>query len=202
MTEITKLDSMYQLSKQYEDALLLVDDDWVLTDEALKLLHSSELDIKKKSENIFWVIRNLDQRITNMTEEKAYINKKQNVLKKNMEKLRDLIKMWLDTIWVEVDKKWKKSQKISTDKWSCFYKFSENVTYKDEEIDDKYKKTIQNLKLKLSLEEIKLKYPELIEIEEIETFDYELLKFDYDRAETEKPKWIIVEEIKILTIKD
>jgi hypothetical protein len=27
------------------------------------------------------------------------------------------------------------------------------------------------------------KYPELVEITEKETFDYELLKFDYDRVE-------------------
>lgn len=204
MTEIVKLDSMYKLSKQYETALSMVDEDWVLTDEALELLNSSKLDIVKKSESIFWVIRNIEARIENMKNEKEYINWKQNILKKNVEKLKDLVRMWLDTIWVEVDKNWKKSQKIKTDKWSCYYTFKEEVIYNDEEIEDKYKVKKQSLKLKFTLEEIKEKYPELIEIEEIETFDYELLKFDYDRseAEWEKPKGIKVWEIKTLNIRN
>lgn len=204
MTEIVKLDSMYKLSEQYETALSMVDEDWVLTDEALELLNSSKLDIVKKSESIFWVIRNLEARIENMKNEKEYINWKQNILKKNVEKLKDLVRMWLDTIWVEVDKNWKKSQKIKTDKWSCYYTFKKEVIYNDEEIEDKYKVKKQSLKLKFTLEEIKEKYPELIEIEEIETFDYELLKFDYDRAEAEweKPKGIKVWEIKTLNIRN
>lgn len=196
-----ELDSMYELTETYKQALSLVDDDWVLTDEAIELLHSSELDIVKKSEAIFWVLRNMEAKVKMYTDEKEYLNKRQKSIKNNIEKLRELVKMWLDTIWLQFDKNGKKSQKLTTDKGSCYYTFKENVIYNDDEIDDKYKVTKKEYKLVLSLEELAQKYPELVEVTEKETFDYELLKFDYDRVEWEKPKGIVVEEIKTLTIK-
>ena len=204
MTEIIKLDSMYNLSKEYETALSMVDEDWVLTDEALELLNSSKLDIIKKSENIFWVIRSLEAREINLKNEKQYLNSKQNILKNNIEKLRQLVSMWLDTIWATIDDKWKKTQKITTDKWTCYYIFKEEVKYNESEIEEKYrvKKTKLRMSDKFDLEKLKEIAPDMVEMVEFEEIDYDLLKFDYTRAEEwNKPKWVQILENKTLTIK-
>ncbi len=149
MTEITpKLDSMYKLTKTFENAITMVDEDWVLTDEALELMYKTEMNITQKTESIFWVLRTLEARVDMMKEEKSYINSKQNILKKNIEKLKEVIKLWLDTIPVELDKKGKKTQKIKTDRWTAFYKFSDNFQYNTEEIEDKYR--VKKKKLQIS----------------------------------------------------
>jgi len=202
----TKLDSMYQLAKTFETALNLVDEDWVLTDEALTIITKTEMDITQKTENIFKVLRFLESQVEMMTEEKNYINWKQRVVKNNIERIRKLLSLWLDTIWASMDKEWKKSQSIKTLKWTVFYKFSENVEYKKEEIAPEYiiKKTKLRMSESFNFERIKEIAPEMVEEVEIEEIDYEKLRFDYDRAKRdwkELPKWIIITEDKSLNVR-
>lgn len=206
MTEWKKLDCMYKLAKSFESALSMVDEDGVLTEEAIDLISKSEIDITQKTENIFKVVRFLESQVKLMTEEKSYINWKQNIIKKNIEKVRGLMKLWLDTIWVEVDKNWKKAQKIKTLKWTAFYSFKEKVEYKKEEIDKSY--VIKKTKLKPSedftLEKLQELAPELVEVVEYEEIDYEKLEFDYKRAMKngeDLPEWIDIIEEKTLSLR-
>jgi len=208
-----KIDCMYKLVKTFETAITMVDENWEITPEWIELINKSEMDITQKTENIFKIYRMYESQIELMKDEKAYINKKQNILKKNIEKLRELISMWLDTIMPEVDKKWKKTQSIKTLKWTAFYSFKEEIEYKKEEIEEKYiiKKTKIRLSDNFSIEKLKEIAPEMVEEVEYEEIDYELLKFDYERAisnnsnnenqEILPPKWIYKEEQKTLSIR-
>lgn len=208
-----KLDCMYKLAWNLENALTMVDEDWVLTDEAIALISEAKMDITQKTENIFKFFRFLESQVTIMKDEKKYIDKKKKTIENNIEKIRKLMQMWLDTVWVETDKKWKKTQKIKTLKWSVYYTFKENVSFDSEEIEEKY----INKKIKLSfsddftLELLLEKCPELVEKTEIEETDFELLRFDYDRAiknnseewneKIEVPKWIKIWEDKNLCVR-
>ncbi len=212
MTE-NKLWSMYELTKTFENAISMVDEDWCLTDEAVALISWAKMDITQKTENIFKVIRFMTAQVEMMTAEKSYINWKQNTVKKNIAKIRELMALWLDTVWAETDKKWKKTQKIKTLKWTIFYKFSENVEYNNEEIEEKY--VIKKEKLKFadgfSLEELQKVAPKMVEVVKFTEIDHEQLKFDYERAvknnedstnkKVELPKWITIKEEKTLSVR-
>ena len=214
MTE--KLESMYQLTKTFEQALTMVDEDWVLTEEAIELISKSEMDITQKTENIFKITRYLQAQVDMMKEEKKYIWTKQKYVENNIERIRKLFALWLDTVPVEVDKKWKKSQKIKTNKGSVYYTFKENYEYNTEEIPEKYKLKKKKIRLadNFTIEKLQKAAPELVEEIEYEEIDYELLKFDYERAiknedgwdfqdqeEAEVPKWIIQVESKTLNVR-
>lgn len=201
-----KIGSMYELTKTFQEAIEMTDSDGVLTDKALALISESKMDITQKTENIFKVKSFLEWQIEMMTNEKSYINWKQKVHKNNVERIKKLIQMWLDTVWIETDKKGKKIQKIKTLKWSAYYTFTEDVKYNDEEIASKYKKIVKKPRFSdnFTLELLAEKCPELVEIQDIEEIDYELLKFDYERALKNEwdewfeipPRWITIEETK------
>lgn len=179
-----KLDCMYKLAKNFEDALEMVDEDWVLTDEALAFISEAKMDITQKTENIFKILRFFEWQVEMMTAEKNYINSKQKFRKNDIERIKKLLKMGLDTVSVEEDKKGKKTQKIKTLKWSAYYTFKESVSYDSEKIDKSY--LLKKKKLKFSdtftLEALQKVAPEMVEEVETEVVDYEKLRFDYDRA--------------------
>ena len=202
----TKLDCMYKLTKNFEDALKIVDEDWVLTKEAVELIAWAKMEITQKTENIFKLIRTWESQIDAMKDEKSYINSKQNSLKKNVAKLRELIELWLDTVWAKVDKKWKKTQSIKTNKWTAFYKFQEKVEFDKEKIDKSYieKKKKLNFSDDFTMEKLQEVAPELVEEVEYEEIDYEKLEFDYRRAKKkweDLPEWIDIIENKTLSLR-
>jgi len=197
-----KLGSMYELTKSFETALEMVDEDWVFTDEAIQLIAQAEMDITQKTENIFKVMRFLQSQVDMMKGEKKYIWTKQKYVENNIERIRKLLALWLDTIAPETDKKWKKSQKIKTNKGSVYYTFKENFEYDVEQIPEKYR--IKKKKIKMndnfSFEKLlEMKY-EWVEETEYEEIDYELLKFDFERDEV-KPGGIIKQETKTLNVR-
>lgn len=200
--QTTALSSMYSLTKEFEQAMVNVDEDWVFTDEAIEMIHQAKMDITQKSENIFKVLRYLNGMVDMMKEEKKYIWSKQKVTENNIERIRGLLAMWLDTITPEVDKKGKKTQKIKTLKGSVYYTFKDNFEYDVEKIPEKYriKKTKLRFAEDFTLEKLQELDPKMVEEVAYEEIDYDLLKFDYDRDET-KPEGITKTESKTLNVR-
>jgi hypothetical protein len=169
-------------------------------------MSEAKMDITQKTENIFKVLRFLESQIWIMKDEKKYIDWRKKSIENNIERIRKLMQMWLDTVWTETDKKGKKTQKVKTLKGSIYYIFKENVSYNNDEIDKSYiikkKKIVMTDEFSLEkLLEMKYKWVKEVGCDEI---DYEKLRFDYDRAiknNDEAPKWITIWEDKTLCIR-
>lgn len=137
--------NLYEITQSYKQALSLVDEDWVITDEWLELLQESGLELKEKSMNICKVLQNFDSNIDAIKEEEKRLKKLRLSYEKNHERLKswlshNLQDAWLTTIDVWIFKLWLRK--------------SESVIVEDEDsIPDEYKSMV----MKFNIDKVAIK---------------------------------------------
>lgn len=145
---------LYEITKNYENALNMVDSDWVLSDEALQILDNMDISIKDKSNWICKVLQNIEWSISSIDNEIERLNKLKKSYKSNKDRLKEYIKFNLEKMWIE---------KIDTDLFKISFRKSESVEITDEDtISKEYKKEITTMKVdKTSIKEALKEWKEI-----------------------------------------
>jgi len=89
---------LYEITKQYSEALTMVDDEWCITEDAIALLDKTDKDIETKGENIAIVNQEMDNNIQMIDNEVARLQKMKKVIKNNQNRLKEYLAMNLQML--------------------------------------------------------------------------------------------------------
>jgi len=151
---------LYDIKKQYLEAITLIDEDWVLTDEALILLDKTELEIKEKSQNIIYILNDFDSKTNLLEKEIERLTKLKTSIIKNEDRLKDYLKNTMFDMWIT---------EIQTDFNKINFRKSTQTIIEDDSLLNEYKKekityTIDKTAIKKDIEagkEVKWAYIEI-----------------------------------------
>jgi len=151
---------LYDIKRQYLEAITLIDEDWVLTDEALVLLDKTELEIKEKSQNIIYILNDFDSKTTLLEKEIERLTKLKTAISKNEDRLKDYLKNTMLDMWIS---------EIETDFNKINFRKSTQTIIEDDSLLNEYKKekityTIDKTAIKKDIEagkEVKWAYIEI-----------------------------------------
>lgn len=119
------MQNLMDIRKDYLDAIEMVDEDWVITDEGLELIKNSDLTIKEKSQNIWKLIWMFDWNISAIDNEIERLSK----IKKSYTWNKDRVKNWLSynlqEMWIE---------KLDTELYKISFRGSKSVEIVEEEL--------------------------------------------------------------------
>lgn len=114
----------------------MVDNDGVLTEEALELLEKTEVSLKEKSTNICKVLKNFESDEKALQDEIDRLAKKKKSISNNKEKLKN----WL---WINLEKQG--IDKLEAGTFTLSFRKSESVDGNIEEVPTEYLKTTVSL---------------------------------------------------------
>jgi len=117
--------NLLKIRKEYLNAIEMVDEDWVITEEWLELINKSELSIKEKSVNIAKLIWMFDNNLEAIKKEKDRLSKIEKSYKSNKQKVKDWLSYNLQETWIE---------KLDTELYKISFRKSTAVEIIDEEL--------------------------------------------------------------------
>jgi hypothetical protein len=151
---------LYEIKRQYLEAIMLTNEDWILTDSALALLDKTELEIKEKSQNIIYILNDFDSKTNLLEKEIERLTKLKTSISKNEDKLKDYLKNTMLDMWIS---------EIETDFNKINFRKSTQTIIEDDSLLNEYKKekityTIDKTAIKKDIEagkEVKWAYLEI-----------------------------------------
>lgn len=115
--------NLYEITKQYQEAVNMVDEDWVITDEGLEIISQSELSLKDKTQNICHIINEFENKSDVIKKEIERLNNFQKTINNNNNRLRKYLQLNMENSWIT---------KIETDLYKISFRKSEVVEIYDE----------------------------------------------------------------------
>jgi len=114
---------LYKLREEFEDLMMMTDEDWVLPDEVLEKLDENEDAIETKAENICIMINGYENQIDNLDKEVKRLQDYKKAVVRN----KDSLKQYLDYNLKSLKKdkieagtfrlSFRKSQAVEIDEW-------------------------------------------------------------------------------------
>lgn len=112
---------LYKLKEEFEELMLMTDEDWVLPDDVLERLDKSKLDLKEKTQNICTIINGYDNDIDNLDKEIARLSAYKKSVTWNKDRLKKYLQFNLESIGCKTLEAWtfrlwfRKSESVEVD---------------------------------------------------------------------------------------
>jgi len=91
---------LYEIAQEYTQALNMVDEDWVFTEQGLALIEKSELSIKDKATNISNVLKEFEWVEFTIDKEIERLKTRKKAIKTNSDKLKNYLSYTLQDLWL------------------------------------------------------------------------------------------------------
>lgn len=114
---------LYELAKQYQEAVQMVDEDGCLTDKALQLIDKSKLSIEEKGKNIAIIMQEMDNNAEVIDQEIKRLQAMKKAQVNNKQRLKDYLSDNLQRAWIEEVKtelfkiNFRKSDSVEVEEW-------------------------------------------------------------------------------------
>lgn len=114
---------LYKIAESIRTAMMMVDEDWVISDEGLSIIENSNLDLQEKWENISKVLLSMDGDISSIDNEIKRLHRKKKTLSNSKERLKSYLVKTMEDLSIE---------KIETPITKISFRKSKSVTIDDE----------------------------------------------------------------------